>query len=81
MDLVIFVNPITEKIEQMPLQMVCAYVPYVSYLDLETAAKVAAIRDEEAATNLLLSAAERYSVSVSEGCELDILAIEPPSLR
>jgi hypothetical protein len=55
MNTVIFVNPITGKIEQMPVAMVAAYVPYSEELHLEDAAKVAAVRDDEAATNLLLS--------------------------
>ena len=54
-DIVIFINPITEEMETMPVEMICAYVPFASDLYLEDAAKVAAIRDDEAATNLLLS--------------------------
>lgn len=82
MSIVVFLNPITEHIEVMPVQMVAAYVPYVSYLDLETAAKVAAIRDDEAATNLLLSCTDtEYRSFDLEGCGFDLLSVEPPSLR
>ena len=55
---VIFVNPITNKIEIMPVAMIGAYVQHAEHLHLEEAAKIAAIRDDEAATNLLLSVIE-----------------------
>jgi len=55
---VLFINPRTNLVDEMPLQMVDAYVPYASYLRLEEAAKVAHIRDEEAALNLLDSIVE-----------------------
>lgn len=55
---IVFTNPITGKIERMPAEMVSAYVPYACELDLEAAARVACIRDEEAADNLLLSVVE-----------------------
>ena len=75
-----FINPITHVYDQMPMQMILAYVPYASMLNLEQAAKVAAIRDDEAATNLLLSI-RPTEPQILEGCGLDPLAIEPPSLR
>lgn len=61
-DNVVFVNPITNRIEQMSVAMICAYVPFASDLKLEEAARVAAIRDEEAATNLLLSINTEYQI-------------------
>ena len=51
----VFTNPITGKIETMPIAMIGAYVPHASHLNLAEAARVAAIRDDEAATNLLNS--------------------------
>jgi hypothetical protein len=80
MDTVVFVNPITGKIEQMPIAMVNAYVPFASHLHLEEAAKVAAIRDDEAAVNLKLSCTNTEYQSV-DATGFDILAVEPPSLR
>jgi len=44
-----FVNPFNQAFEMMPLAMVNAYVPYASHLNLEEAAKVAAIRDTDEA--------------------------------
>lgn len=93
MDTVVFRNPITNKPQAMPVQMVNAYVPYASDLELEEAAKVAAIRDDEAATNFLLSVIEAQepgllrtfealaSLNYPEGASIDLLAVEPPSLR
>ena len=46
----------------MPLEMVTAYVPDFGSLHLEEAARLACVRDVEAANNLLMSA-EPYSVS------------------
>jgi len=73
-----FVDPFTQAIGAMPLEMVNAYVPYAPYLLLEEAAKVAAIRDEDEANSLLLSI--RLS-PIPEGCTTDELSVEPPSLR
>ena len=80
---VVFINPITEHLDFMPVEMINAYVPtFASYLKLEEAAKVAAIRDEDAAINLLASVTEPVlSMVVDEGCGFDILSVEPPSLR
>jgi hypothetical protein len=66
----------------MPVEMIAAYVPFATFLRLEEAAKVAAIRDDEAATNLKLSALDtEYQGATPEGAGYDILAVEPPSLR
>lgn len=82
LDIAFFISPITQKLEIMPVAMITAYVPFASHLHLEEAAKVAAIRDDEAATNLLLSMDTEYlSEILPEGTFTDILAVEPPSLR
>jgi hypothetical protein len=80
MDIVIFVNPITRKIETMPVQMITAYVPYASYLHLEEAARVAAIRDNEAAVNLELSCidTEYQSVTLEDATGYDRLSVPFP---
>lgn len=78
---VVFLHPINGHIDNMPIEMIAAYVPFASHLRLEEAARVACIRDEEAAVNLLESVTEQYSVSISEGCGFDVLSVEPPSLR
>lgn len=77
-----FINPITQAVAVMPLEMVNAYVPYASHLRLEEAAKVAAIRDEENANTLLLSIQQvNLFLPIPEGCSHDELSVEPPSLR
>jgi hypothetical protein len=75
---VVFTDPMSGEIELMPIEMIAAYVPYASDLRLEEAAKVAAIRDDEAATNLKLSCAdtEYLSFTLPEGASLDTLAAE-----
>ena len=73
---VIYTDPITDEIELMPIEMIAAYVPFSTYLRLEEAAKVAAIRDDEAATNLLLSMDTEYlSDQFSEGTGYDRLSV------
>ena len=57
----------------MPLEMLGAYLPYGSHLKLEEAARVAAIRDDEAAANLALSAIE---VTYPETTVLSIVCLE-----
>lgn len=77
-----FVNPITNTVDMMPLEMVQAYVPFASHLNLEEAAKVAAIRDEENANSLLLSIQQvNLFLPIPEGCGHDELSVELPSLR
>jgi hypothetical protein len=85
---VIFVNPITGRMESMPVEMIGAYVDThindFTVLNLEKAAEVAAIRDEEAANNLLLSIVEQLQpeiLSIPEGTARDELSVESPSLR
>lgn len=75
-----FVNPFNQAFETMPLAMVNAYVPYASHLNLKEAAKVAAIRDEENATTLLLSI-KQVNLFAPIVEEADYLTIQPPSLR
>lgn len=77
---VLFLNPFSGKPDSMPVEMIGAYFPNGTALCLEEAARVASIRDHDAAINLMDSA-ERYSVSNADGCGLDLLAVEPPSLR
>jgi hypothetical protein len=88
MDTVVFLNPITKRMAAMPTEMIAAYVPFASDLHLEEAAKVAAIRDDEAAANLLLSivGVQHPEVlgefeSITDGTFFDRSAVEPPSLR
>lgn len=77
-----FVNPFTQAFDVMPLDMVQAYVPYASHLNLEEAAKVAAIRDTDEANSLLLSIHQvNLFAPTPEGCGHDELSVEPPSLR
>lgn len=78
---VVYLNPITGKVDAMPIEMIGAYIPNPSDWTPQEAAKIAAIRDDEAATNLLLSITEPYSVYVSEGNDLDVLSVEPTALR
>lgn len=73
-----FVNPFSGAITSMPVAMIGAYVPYASHLKLEDAARVAAIRDEDAAASLLLSIHEQ---PISEGIDFDFLSVEPATLR
>lgn len=87
---VVFLNPFNGKLDLMPVEMVNAYAPYTG-LSLEGAARVAAIRDDEAATNLLLSVIldeheSEYAQVItppefSEGTAHDVLSVEPPALR
>jgi hypothetical protein len=88
MDTVLYIDPITNRMAAMPVEMISAYVPFASDLHLEEAAKVAAIRDDEAATNLLLSIVldehdTEYQkvIAIPEGSSSDVLSVEPPSLR
>ena len=91
LDIVILKNPCTGALEQMPVAMVNAYVPYASDLHLEDAARAAAIRDDEEATNLILSikldehdADYRRVITqpeMPEGAGYDTLSVQPPSLR
>ena len=55
---VIFLNPRTNLVDTMPLAMMQAYLPNGTDLNLEDAARVAFVRDEEAAVNLLDSIVE-----------------------
>jgi hypothetical protein len=66
---VAFINPYNCLIEVMPIEMIGAYFPNGTVLCLEQAARVACIRDEEAAANLLESITEPYSVSIFESVE------------
>lgn len=80
-----FISPLTKAFDVMPLEMVQAYVPYASYLNLEEAAKVAAIRDFESAAEILrdLNGGIDPIVScpITDGCGHDELSVEAPSLR
>lgn len=79
---IIFINPRTNLLDEMPLAMVSAYLPNGSDLNLEDAARVAFCRDEEAAVNLLESIPEVQVLSMQlDGTESARLAVEPPSLR
>lgn len=80
---VVFINPFTGGITTMPVAMVNAFVPYAQQFNLEEAARVAAIRDTDEATNFLLSVQECavLSMPMPEGSIADLLTIQPPSLR
>jgi len=66
----------------MPIEMLGAYLPYGSHLKLEEAARVAVIRDDEAAANLALSAIEcTYPETLVFGELFERTNVEPPSLR
>lgn len=71
---VVFVNPVTSMIDVMPVEMIEAYTPYMEHLNLQDAARVAAIRDTDAANELLLSIFDIPTLSISypiaEGNEL-----------
>lgn len=83
LDPVVYRNPFTSVITTMPAAMINAYVPYAQHLNLEEAARVASIRDDDAATNFLLSVQDSavLSMPMSEGSNADLLTIQPPSLR
>jgi len=68
MDTVIYIDPDTGYVDQMPVAMIAAYVPYAEHLNLEAAALTAHIRDGDAAINLLLSIEE----TILEGTDLDV---------
>jgi hypothetical protein len=77
-----FINPITGKMEVMPVEMIGAYLPYAGDLDLQKAAELAAIRDDEAAQNLMLSVTDplgkMFNLNIPEGLPiLDETTIEP----
>lgn len=79
---VVFCNPITGKIECMPVAMIGAYLPYQGDLDLSKCAELAAVRDEVAAANLFASIPDAMVLSMQlDATESARLAIEPPSLR
>lgn len=79
---VLFINPYTGKIEFMPIAMIGAYLPYGSHLKLEEAARVAVIKDDEAAANLALSAVEiAHPETLAFEDFSQRLLVEPPSLR
>lgn len=80
---VVYLDPLSDEIELMPVEMITAYVPFATYLRLEEAAKAAAIRDDEAARNLELSCndTEYALLTIPEGIGYDLLSVEPPSLR
>jgi hypothetical protein len=78
---VVFFDPFTKEVQVMPVEMIATYVPYATYLHLEEAARVAQIRDQEAAQNLLESIVAPYSVVVmdwNEGTGYDRLSVPFP---
>ena len=62
LDPVAYIDPFANTVQVMPIAMVNAYVPYAPHLNLQDAARVAAIRDVEAADNFLLSVQEDAQV-------------------
>lgn len=77
LDTVIFKNPITGQVEQMPVAMIGAYLPCSDHLCLEEAARVAAIRDDEAATNLLLSVTDTMLASTHTEYQSYMASLKP----
>ena len=75
---VVFFDPYTKEVQVMPVEMICTYVPYACHLHIEEAARVAQIRDQEAAQNLKDSATDDYSVGVDEGTGYDRLSVPFP---
>lgn len=73
LDIVLLKNPVNGAMEQMPIAMVNAYVPFASFLHLEDAAKVAAIRDQEESDNLFISIHTEYQTE--EGTGYDRLSV------
>ena len=61
---VVFMDPFTDAIATMPVEMIGAFLPYGGHLNLEEAARVAVIRDFNEATDLLLSI-EEAGISIS----------------
>ena len=47
--------PVYTVTETIPLEMIAAYVPEMEHLNLEAAAAIACERDEQAASDLVLS--------------------------
>ena len=81
---VVYRNPFTEAVEMMPAEMVKANLySFAHPINLEDAARIAMKRDEENATNFLLSVQDCsvLSMPMSEGSNADLLTIQPPSLR
>lgn len=76
---VMFLHPINGRVDTMPVEMIAAYVPFASHLRLEEAARVACVRDEEGANNLLGSFADQYSVSIPES--VDEPSAQPEAVR
>jgi len=62
---IIYVDPFRGCLMLMPIDMISAYVPYASHLNLQETARMAHILDVDAANNLLLSMQEK----ASEGTE------------
>ena len=61
---VVFMDPFTDAIATMPVEMIGAFLPYGGHLNLEEAARVAAIRDFNEANDQLLSI-EEAGISIS----------------
>lgn len=81
---VVYRNPFTGAVEMMPAEMVKANLySFTHPINLEDAARIAYKRDDENATNFLLSVQECavLSMPMSEGSNADLLTIQPPSLR
>ena len=81
---VVYRNPFTGEVEMMPAEMVKANLySFTHPINLEDAARIAYKRDDENATNFLLSVQDCavLSMPMSEGSNADLLTIQPPSLR
>ena len=76
LDPVVYRNPFTSVITTMPAAMINAYVPYAQHLNLEEAARVASIRDDDAATNFLLSVQDSAVLSMPMSEAMDEISVE-----
>ncbi len=82
---VMYITP-DERISSMPLGMLITLVPNSSLYTLEHAAKLAHVRDEYEADNLLASITGDIDLlsipyPISEGFARDELSVEPATLR
>jgi len=73
---VVCIDQFAGGIITMPTAMVNAYVPYAQHLNLEEAARVAAIRDTDEATNFLLSVQDCAVLSMPVSEAMDEVSVE-----
>lgn len=84
--LIAYLDPLTNRVEAMPVAMMTAYVTDFTGLNLAEAARKASARDYMAAQNLLADVTGDNAVlsipyPISEGAEFDYPSVEFPTLR